>query len=597
MRKSIVFLIVGMLIFSGFGAVAFSTNKKLDNTEEFKKISFSVSFSYPELNDVGDFVKVDIKEANTYLSYPGTPMLPCYSVVKSFSLGTKIVDVRCTTSEPLEIKLSKKVFVNSQPQWLTTGFLMKKSEVNLPLYKSEGSYPNAWYSYSTGGGIEKGEHVTFLSFHFNPVRCFSDGETLQYVDHMEVEVTYEEPPSLMVSSDEYSLIVIAPSVFSKYLQPLVSHKNECNLSTKLVTLNEIYSGEYFPIEGRDDAEKIKYFIKDAVEQWGTIYVLLVGSVDKLPIRKTWIGDEMSLITDLYYADLFFSDGSFCSWDSNNNGLYGEFSHNGCNDLVDLYPDVYVGRLPCRYVFDVKTVVDKIINYEKTASQGDWFNNLILCGGDTFPGWGVYEGEVTNNYVAESMSDFNHVKLWTSDDSFNRDTINNAINTGAGFLEYSGHGYQNGFGTYPPNGNERIEYFTRDLFGLSNGYRLPIMFFDACLTGEVDCTIGELLGLDFIRIPFPNFAWSVVRLRGGGAIASVGSTRVAYTNVDEDGPHAGAGYLALHFFKSYYKGVGLGEMLVGAKNDYLNNVYKDPFTVEEFILLGDPSLRVGGFYEK
>jgi hypothetical protein len=35
------------------------------------------------------------------------------------------------------------------------------------------------------------------------------------------------------------------------------------------------------------------------------------------------------------------------------------------------------------------------------------------------------------------------------------------------------------------------------------------------------------------------------------------------------------------------------MLTRAQNDYINHVYKDFFTIEEFILLGDPSLMVGG----
>jgi len=35
------------------------------------------------------------------------------------------------------------------------------------------------------------------------------------------------------------------------------------------------------------------------------------------------------------------------------------------------------------------------------------------------------------------------------------------------------------------------------------------------------------------------------------------------------------------------------MLTLAQNDYIDNVGMDYFTIEEFILLGDPSLRVGG----
>ena len=40
-----------------------------------------------------------------------------------------------------------------------------------------------------------------------------------------------------------------------------------------------------------------------------------------------------------------------------------------------------------------------------------------------------------------------------------------------------------------------------------------------------------------------------------------------------------------------------EMLVSSQNDYLNNaLWKEPLTVEEYILLGDPSLKIGGYPE-
>ena len=64
-------------------------------------------------------------------------------------------------------------------------------------------------------------------------------------------------------------------------------------------------------------------------------------------------------------------------------------------------------------------------------------------------------------------------------------------------------------------------------------------------------------------------------------------------VDKDGVYGGAGYLDVQFFKAYTEGVTVGTMLTQAQNDYINYVGKDFFTIEEFILLGDPSLKVGG----
>jgi hypothetical protein len=93
--------------------------------------------------------------------------------------------------------------------------------------------------------------------------------------------------------------------------------------------------------------------------------------------------------------------------------------------------------------------------------------------------------------------------------------------------------------------------------------------------------------------FTCLAWSFIVERNGGAVATIGATRTAFTSVNKDGVYAGAGYLDVHFFKAYEEGVTVGEMLTRAQNDYINNVFRDYFTIEEFILLGDPSLRVGG----
>ena len=140
------------------------------------------------------------------------------------------------------------------------------------------------------------------------------------------------------------------------------------------------------------------------------------------------------------------------------------------------------------------------------------------------------------------------------------------------------------------------YYTPFINYLRNDFRLPIIFFDACLTARLDYTLGDLLKLPFIKLPFPCFAWCFVKKSLGGAIAAIGATRVAFSMVDEEGPHAGSGYLSLHFFKNYKRGITVAEMLVSSQNHYLNNVWFDPMTIEEFILLGDPSLMVGGYNE-
>ena len=155
------------------------------------------------------------------------------------------------------------------------------------------------------------------------------------------------------------------------------------------------------------------------------------------------------------------------------------------------------------------------------------------------------------------------------------------------------------------------YYTPFVKLLKNQNRLPIIFFDACLTAKLDFNITDLEDYapittrlvtrltkveDDPSIFFTCFAWSFLKQQNGGAIATIGATRSAYSMVSKKGFEAGAGLLDVEFFKAYgQKNIGiLGEMLTEAQNSYIEILGKDYFTLEEYVLLGDPSLKVGGY---
>ncbi len=392
---------------------------------------------------------------------------------------------------------------------------------------------------------------------------------------------------------KYDLLIICPDDWIKFLGKFKKHKEKEGIKTIIVGLNEIHNN------GRDLAEKIKYCIKESIEKLGIKYVLLLGSIDKIPIRYVLYAWESGgkiykewLPTDLYYADIYrYENGKivFSSWDTNGNGIYGESYAGGIgeNDIIDLYPDVYLGRLACENKFILKQVIRKIINYD---SNGRWFKRIILVGGDTFPNWGILEGEYMNNYIANIMKEFEPYKIWYSLGNLNTIEIQKALEMGAGFLYYSGHGFPYGWATHPKGSDEWIgEYYTPYIFALFNLYRLPIVFLDACLTAKIDFNLTDL-GIP-IKHNLPCFAWCFVRCPYGGAIATIGATRVAFTGVDQNGPKWGASYLAYTFFSSYNETKLLGEIFVEAQEKYVNKNPWDKWTVQEFILLGDPTLRI------
>jgi hypothetical protein len=638
LKKIIPILIVGILVLSGLGAVALTDERIYAEKIEQK----SIIISNPVIKDIGQYVTINIDEATSSITEPGKPMLPVVTEVFTFPFGTKINNVELINSNINEKVLLKDI--QPTPELRTLGIDIKEnkeSTKNLKIYERKELFPSSDFSYKIASGLENNKHVVYLVVNWYPVRYSPVENMIYYCENADIKIKYETPKSPVLFEDIYDLVIIAPTEYSEALQPLVDHKNSFGINTTIKTTESIFS----EFEGYDDTEKIKYFIKDAIENWGVKYVLLVGSVDKLPIRTTWIVMRwynhywnVSILTELYYADIYDEFGDFCSWDSDGDGKYGEVFINspGDNDTVDLYPDVHIGRLACSNIEEVNIVVDKIIYYETNTFGQSWFNNILLLGGDTFPHWNGNEGEILNLMIEEIMSDFNPTKLWCSTLTFWWWTINREINEGAGFVDYSGHGVEDAMGTHPPNSDLWLMYKNKHLDGLYNSEKLPIVFFDACLTAKLDYNKSEAnvyktskifnsFLLNFLLNSFsrilksildrntvkpsqmdfesndiitesrdgsdlvPCFAWNWIRKSDGGAIANIGATRTAFGGFD-----SGAGKMSLEFFSTYESCETIGEMWSNTQIGYNMDVPWDYFTLEEFILLGDPSLKIGGY---
>ena len=420
-----------------------------------------------------------------------------------------------------------------------------------------------------------------------------------------------------LSLDEYDMVIIAPTEFSNELQPLIDHKNSVGIQTFLKTTEEIYL-EY---NGRDEAEQIKYFIYESVENLGIQYVLLVGDVQKTPIRKTevkqiwpatgWI-QIYDIITDLYYADIHDSQGIFSSWDSNHDNIFSEYylynlGERVIVDEVDLFPDIGVGRIPGENNDELKIVINKIITYE-TQENDDYFHNIILAGSDGFPEPG-YQGEMITEQIAELMTGFNPVKLYESMGSLNPSSINIEINNGAGFFVCSAHGS-------PWNTHNYTVSFINNLH---NEHKLPIAFLTGCGCGAIDYSsiYHAILKLTELYLQFapngqkiynfllkllnnvknsdlqPCIAWELLKYEQGGSIATIAATRSG--TILRNNPTGGFnGLFCIKFFESYEPDITLSEMYNKAVTSFINDSDKDYVTLQMQILLGDPSLKIGGY---
>jgi len=436
---------------------------------------------------------------------PGEPIVPFDLSVFELPFGTTIVDVDYETSTPEVINLSGKLtFCRAAVDLL--GYNIQIDSMDDDVYNGLGPYPQDWVFYHTGGGLSHGEHTTFLVVRVYPVLYYPSDDQLQFIRNITVNISYMEPVEpILEDRNVYDLLIITPSKFTKYLQPLVYHKNMCCVETKLVELEEVYDQMFW--HGRDQQEKIKYFIKDAIENWGIIHVLLVGGINgqtfswSLPVRYSHVVPpdeqeyaEQSFISDLYYADIYDGEGAFSSWDSNHDNMFAVWNE-FYGDEMDLYPDVYLGRLPCRTVREVRIMVNKIINYEKDKCDENWFNNLLLVVGDSYNDTNHFnEGELIAEEAIQQMPDFTPVKVYASEQDINRKTVNNAMNQGYGFAYFCGHGNPKSWTThFPPNGTEWTTGYTiRDMMFLKNREKLPIAVVGGCHNAQFDVTMSNIL---------------------------------------------------------------------------------------------------------
>ena len=399
-----------------------------------------------------------------------------------------------------------------------------------------------------------------------------------------------------ITKSGYDLIIITSADFSNEVQPLVIHKEQHGIATKIITLDDIYNGIYFDEQGRDDAEKIKYFIKNAYDFWNISYVLFIGDTYKIPFRlcNTNVIENMTLLftSELYYADIYDANGDFSSWDSDEDGIYGEWYFGAIAEdkNIDLKPDIAVGRIPCTFPIEVKIIVNKIIQYEITAADPSWFKKLVVAGGDGFIEYPGNEGEIMTQNVIDVMTGFTPVKLWVSTGAIDPFGISimKAINQGCGFLYMAGHG---NWWIWAANANDLVGFFPI--------FRMPL------LRNHNKYPICVTTGCHNSKIEKSCWSWHMLKQPFGGSIATIGSTSVGYSGLEYGG--GGIDWLELHFFTEYSKGTDiLGKIWKNVITSYVSNFSIDweipagencaidAKMVQEWIILGDPTLKIGGY---
>jgi hypothetical protein len=533
----------------------------------------------------------------------GAPRLPVCIVHLPLPPGQEIVEitVRSVASETMTGEY--EVYPVQSPQ-ISSNQTIRFVPPDQAVYSSAESYPGSIVEIAHRGYLT-GYAVGAVLIH--PVQYIPREKKLIFHSRMEVKITYADisesrqfvmdrnifqsvpektlemltgsipsgiHPSYESSSaasilplEEHHYVIITSGQLVDKFKPLEDWKRKKGLSAETVTTSWIESN--YP--GVDTQEKIRNFIIDASQSWGTMWVLLGGDCNIIPDRKAYAMDceygdfsDNYIPCDLYYADL---DGD---WNANGNGVYGEV-----DDDVDLYPDVFLGRASVENGSEAEAFVNKILIYEKYAGCSHALDMLFIAGvawNEPFTDSGEMKNFIDTEYVPPRYDPI--TKLYSV--LYNDDLVSvlAKMNSGQNIINHCNHAWYTGVSL--GNGFLGIP----EIDGLTNGPDYGIFITVGCWPGAFDY---DCFGEHFITNP------------NGGGVAFIGNSRYGWGSPGN--PLFGySDRFDQQFFKVLFQDglYHIGQTLTAAKAVFV------PFSNEENVyrwhqyqinLLGDPEMAI------
>jgi hypothetical protein len=179
-------------------------------------------------------------------------------------------------------------------------------------------------------------------------------------------------------------------------QALRDTKIARGITATIVTTEWIYANYNGtkPSGGSDNQTRIRNFLIDAYQNWGTEFVLLGGTNAIVPARLFWVnslaGEVDYMPVDMYYGCV---EPPACTFDDDADNLYGEPTDGVGGGDVDLFAEIYVGRATVENATELANFIKKTLAYNSTYS--DYLPRVSMLG--EYLGFGG-----VSEYATESM---------------------------------------------------------------------------------------------------------------------------------------------------------------------------------------------------
>lgn len=276
-------------------------------------------------------------------------------------------------------------------------------------------------------------------------------------------------------------VIVADPAFQAALQPLVDWKTK-----KGFTVIEAYTND--PAVG-NSTTSIKSYLEGLYNAAtptdpAPSYLLIVGDVAQVPSFSGLTGNHVS---DLYY----------CEYDGGG----------------DFYPELYSGRFSATTVAECESMVDKTLEYEQFLFPDPSFLTAVvmISGVDASMAPTYGNGQInygTDYYFNPAHGINSQTYLYPASGNSGAQIIQD-VNNGAGFVNYTAHGYSQGWGD--------PSFTCTDVYNMTNNHKYPLMIGNCCqsnMFNDPEC-FGEAL----------------LRVEEKGAIGYIGGSNNTYWDED------------------------------------------------------------------
>jgi len=581
-------------------------------------------------------------------SEPGLPVLPFKTAKILLPHGFDVEDISVTCGNKVVLPGSYLVEPGQQAVPLSYEGPVEPTPPKLEVYDSTAPFPGKLYSDNT---VQSKSGYRMLLVNLHPVEYIPAPGELSYYESLTAEVTLkpatkaddeahnvrlmgqdgevnreivDNPEAIksygatlssftgspLLDPGDYEYLIITSQALKdtpgpNNFQALRDDKISRNITATIVTTEWIYANYpgTRPDGGVDNATRIRNFIIDAYNTWGTKYVLLGGDGDGddvggesgddiIPHRGFAVLDvgDSDIPADMYYACL---DGSF---DYNANGIYGEPNDGPGGGEVDLFAEVYVGRAPVDSETEVQNFVAKTLAYQNTPMTDENLRKVWMVGeyigfGGVAEWGGNYKDEITegssaHGYTTIGFENSPYAPGFDVSTLYDRDYPGNnwppseiigIINDNAHLVNHLGHAYV----------GYVMKMYNSDVVSLTNSELYFIGYSQGCYSGSFDNRddYGDYRDYDCIA--------EHLTTQPHGAVAFIANSRYGFGEFySTDGP-------SQHYDREFWDAV-LGEDILNigianqdSKEDNAGRVgYSlDRWCYYTINLFGDPELTL------